>query len=186
MDTWGGKACTPITLNKYLYGDDDPILNVDPSGNATLADLMAAVNSRATQSTSAQASYRVALRKAGKKFACIAIEEVASEVVMSQLTGGIYVLLDGTQKYIGRTSNFDRRLAEHAKDVTKNISKTLARFHMAPGRNNMRVVEQFFIELFRDTYGENISNKFNSVADRPRSLNSQRLRKMIDKLKLCD
>lgn len=33
MDSWAGKACTPITLNKYVYGNSDPAYYVDPSGH---------------------------------------------------------------------------------------------------------------------------------------------------------
>jgi RHS repeat-associated protein len=36
MDEWDGKACTPITLNKYIYGNADPVSFVDPSGNIGL------------------------------------------------------------------------------------------------------------------------------------------------------
>lgn len=36
MDTWGGKACTPISLHKFAYANDDPINYFDPSGNVAL------------------------------------------------------------------------------------------------------------------------------------------------------
>ncbi len=32
MDTWMGNNQDPISLHKYLYAGNDPILMVDPSG----------------------------------------------------------------------------------------------------------------------------------------------------------
>lgn len=37
VDTFEGVASDPITLHKYLYGNDDPVNNIDPSGNMSLA-----------------------------------------------------------------------------------------------------------------------------------------------------
>jgi len=44
MDTWMGKGCAPITLNKYIYADANPANGVDPSGNMTIAAQMTGVN----------------------------------------------------------------------------------------------------------------------------------------------
>jgi hypothetical protein len=42
MDTWMGDDEIPITLNKYAYGDLDPINGIDPSGNMTLGQVATA------------------------------------------------------------------------------------------------------------------------------------------------
>jgi len=40
MDTWHGRRRNPVTLNKYLYADANPVMGIDPSGNFTLVGLM--------------------------------------------------------------------------------------------------------------------------------------------------
>jgi RHS repeat-associated protein len=42
MDTWMGDNQEPITLHKYLYTKADPVNNIDPSGNITIGQLVAA------------------------------------------------------------------------------------------------------------------------------------------------
>ena len=37
LDTWNGLDTNPITLNKYLYGNNDSVLMVDPTGKFGLA-----------------------------------------------------------------------------------------------------------------------------------------------------
>ncbi len=39
QDTWSGFRETPVTLNKYLYGDSDPANRIDPSGHMSAADV---------------------------------------------------------------------------------------------------------------------------------------------------
>lgn len=39
MDTWPGLDTNTLSLNKYMYGNDDPINGVDPSGNFTLSQI---------------------------------------------------------------------------------------------------------------------------------------------------
>ena len=88
MDAWLGNELYPITLNKFLYANADPVIFIDPSGNiAMLSELMAVINVRGTQSSSATATYRVTLKKTGKEVACIAIEEIISDLILQQLTG---------------------------------------------------------------------------------------------------
>ncbi|MEE9302481.1 MAG: RHS repeat-associated core domain-containing protein, partial [Thiotrichaceae bacterium] len=44
MDTWMGNNSDPVTLHKYLYGNVDPVMFTDPSGNISLASTGVALN----------------------------------------------------------------------------------------------------------------------------------------------
>ncbi|MFN3713390.1 MAG: RHS repeat-associated core domain-containing protein [Alcanivoracaceae bacterium] len=39
MDIWMGRSQDPVTLNKYLYANADPVRHVDPSGNYSIMSL---------------------------------------------------------------------------------------------------------------------------------------------------
>jgi|GEM_PF-1207430 len=47
MDTWPGNAQNPISYNKYLYGNADPVNHLDPTGMFGLAEFSAAEAIRA-------------------------------------------------------------------------------------------------------------------------------------------
>jgi hypothetical protein len=52
-DRWQGLDRQPITLNKYVYTNADPVNHTDPSGNFGLASFGAANNIRAVLATTA-------------------------------------------------------------------------------------------------------------------------------------
>jgi RHS repeat-associated protein len=58
QDEWDGKLCTPITLNKYIYGYSDPAKFTDPSGYSgfNISGLMAGLRIGARMSSSAGGS----------------------------------------------------------------------------------------------------------------------------------
>jgi len=64
MDSWLGRDGEPITLNKYLYGNADPINNTDPTGNFSLASFGTATNIRGILTTTSVRSFSGALTQA--------------------------------------------------------------------------------------------------------------------------
>jgi RHS repeat-associated protein len=46
MDDWAGVLNNPITLNKYLYGNGNPVMYVDPSGYYSIIGMMSAINTK--------------------------------------------------------------------------------------------------------------------------------------------
>ena len=63
MDTWMGRSGDPITLNKYLYANADPVTYVDPTGNFGLASIGASLNVRGVLSTAATTGGRSAIQR---------------------------------------------------------------------------------------------------------------------------
>jgi predicted GIY-YIG superfamily endonuclease len=106
-------------------------------------------------------------------------------MVMQQLTGGIYILADNGSGYVGRTNDFDRRMQEHTRSSKRKVEKVLALFHMEMDRNEQRLVEQFFMDLFRQA-NQPLTNTNNSIALNPSSTNSRGLRRIMDRLDFCD
>ncbi|WP_044618278.1 RHS repeat-associated core domain-containing protein [Gynuella sunshinyii] len=57
LDSYQGNDSNPITLHKYLYGNADPAMNVDPTGNFSLGSMMAGINVAANLSMRAYGAY---------------------------------------------------------------------------------------------------------------------------------
>ena len=183
MDIWDGSQLSPLTLNKYAYVANNPANMYDPSGLFGIGELLAAGRIQGIQTSASTASYRVIVRRIGKNLACIAVEEVVSTAIIESLTGGVYLLQDAGKPYVGRTDNFDKRVAQHTKSASKQIQRVMAFFHMPFGKNDQRLVEQFFIDLLKTI--KNGTNRINSVAQKPRSNNSKKIRKLLKNLKFC-
>ena len=65
MDTWAGRSRNPISLNKYLYGNANPVSHTDPSGNFSIGGQMAAVSAFGILAVSSQYSYQIGQSLAG-------------------------------------------------------------------------------------------------------------------------
>jgi RHS repeat-associated protein len=59
MDSWGGDNNKPITLNKYIYGNANPVIYIDPNGKFGLIEAFAAVSAMSILATSAMGYYSV-------------------------------------------------------------------------------------------------------------------------------
>ena len=63
QDTWMGNSQNPITLNKYVYGNSDPVNWIDPTGNFGLASFSVGNNIRGILSTISVPTYSSAIGK---------------------------------------------------------------------------------------------------------------------------
>lgn len=186
MDEWMGKPCSPLTLNKYIYANVDPVYFTDPSGLMTLGSLMsgqAISNSiRGSFGAGRARAFKAYLKDLGEDMVCLAVEEIAGEAINQLITSGIYVLQDGPRNiYTGRTNDFDRRLYEHANDSKKQIVKTLARFHITDSEN-LRLIEQFFMDFLGEEEFDSPNNRRRAISHAKKNKD---LNKMLKNLSFC-
>ena len=85
MDVWSGKLCTPITLNKYIYADADPVNGIDPSGYFTMSGLMSGLGARFISSAGTSG-----FRMAGFSFARMKGKKTITKSVTCQI-GAAYI-----------------------------------------------------------------------------------------------
>jgi RHS repeat-associated protein len=58
LDTYLGADYSPATQNHYVYGDSNPIGNIDPSGNFSLGEVMTTINTSLNLASQAVSIYQ--------------------------------------------------------------------------------------------------------------------------------
>ncbi len=67
LDSYQGRQCKPITLNKYLYAHADAVNNVDPSGYISMLSISYNSNLMTTMRVSASNAFRQGAGRLGGK-----------------------------------------------------------------------------------------------------------------------
>jgi RHS repeat-associated protein len=125
QDTWSGQSQRPITLHKYLYAGNDPVLMVDPSGNAfTIGGFTVSNNMMAVLAASSNASYSI-----GQKFAGSAdwsdddwlAPNVAGWLVLAAMVGTQSSLLDLVSSKINEEDSTEYELF-HGTDMQSGLA----------------------------------------------------------------
>ncbi len=108
MDSWAGVNSDPVTLNKYLYGNSDPVNNVDPSGKFSIGSLMAAINVASSLVTIAQTvSDAAGIGGSGLDLQDIAI--IAGTVVAGGAAFKVIGAIAKKRKFAGAKSKPDKK-----------------------------------------------------------------------------
>ena len=84
MDEHPGSQRIPLSLNKYLYGNADPVNGIDPSGNMTLGSLGAGMNIQASMQTMAISWVRESVKD---HFTRMLLEPIIKSLVPKEFSG---------------------------------------------------------------------------------------------------
>ncbi len=144
VDPWTGCVECPLSLNKYLYSDADPVNGFDPSGWMTLTELSTALNIQIRGSLGSSQAYRIVFKKTG----CLLVEAMTEQAI----THGVYVFIDGITglPYVGKTKNeVDSRLKQHARQGARLVQSVVAQFAVKGGKAELQVIEQLIFDLIK-------------------------------------
>lgn len=176
MDDFEGWGINPVTLNKYIYAGNDPIMFVDLSGNTFLTTKMIESTIQGQLSRMAGSSLGISLaRSKGTKQlvwngACFVIEEALVGVAEKAVMEGIYLFIDtkGPGKpYVGQSKKVPIRLQQHVKAKRKFGERVLMSLPVTAKdpkmlKEALDVLEQWTLDVLLGEQGElkkDVSNK---------------------------
>ena len=166
QDEWLGRNNQPITLNKYIYGNQDPILYVDYSGNmANLSESQIVNTVMSGLSRNVTVNFRVVLQESG----CYAVTYLFDEAIDK----GIYMFMDQFMglPYVGKTEvDFETRKQQHINEGKRKVDKFMSLFHVSDGIKGsvLREFEQMIMDMFgtpgkSGSSNKTLSNDINSI-----------------------
>src|SRR5262249_43284980 len=133
------EPLSPLTLNQFLYGNANPVMNVDPSGNFTLAEALTTVAIVADLATVGITSYRVTRAS---------LQAIGGEITARQAEREIFIELASVAASYGigfalsRGIKYGAPLA--ARYGTEALEKILAKLPSLTSRNSLK---GYFAEL---------------------------------------
>jgi len=193
-DSYDGTLTEPITQNHYAYGNSNPALFVDPSGNVGIIEVQFNINVRGVLASEQRYFVNKVAGQLSKELGCTLIF-TAVETAISE-GAGVYLFNSTDQKpYAGRSNNVGKRLKAHMKKLKKALRRKLidgnrvfARFglkDMILKTDELNAFEELIIRTLDDMTGGNLSGltnkRYNYDLNKPDRKNAYE--KLIKELK---
>ncbi len=184
VDPWAGSIDNPATVARFHYAGLNPENYRDPSGLITLMELNFVQTIQGSIKNARVQTGQLTVRKVRDKVFCLAVEEFVDESIDYFL----YTILAGGNFYVGITGDYGTRMAAHRRNVERLFETEIVRFRVKlpaalSERGDVRLVEQFIIDTFRDLGG--VSNTRMAVQHKPRSVHSKKLRELLGTFDWC-
>ena len=124
MDVYQGAIFNPVSLNKYLYANADPVNGIDPSGYITLMDLTKAIEQIGVHS--ARASYHFGKKQVGRGFGSLknmgrTAEKMVDRIVQECIKPKASDFKRGEVLVKGNKRKLDFELYDEAADVFHHL-----------------------------------------------------------------
>jgi len=165
-DSYDGTLGDPITQNHYAYGNSNPSMFVDPSGNVGIIEIQFNLSARVKMDSQNRIMVQKAMINISKQLGC----NLVINYVEDMLTEGIGLYFFETKNnkfYVGRTNNFLTRLRVHLRKKISALKDVLGRikFHNMPDllSTELHAVEELLIRAIDDATGGNLSGMDNET-----------------------
>ncbi len=183
QDAFAGFGSDPMSLHKYLYAHVNPVMNSDPSGYMTLAEIQTSTNIQALlgviRTTGAGQVRSAAFRRLGQiaqdgvaKLAKEVMEEIAEEVLIDSLIS--------FSDRPGDNERFDRR-KRRVIDFSAAVGDLFADFEVKYGipRRGLEAMERLISQVRSMRRGPNASRVLIIMSDNVTDAAIERLRRSL-------